>query len=61
MIDPKIKTPIDPNIKKIVLEIQEDGNWIGTTTKFGKELTVREVGPETALQRILTSDGTDTN
>lgn len=60
MIDPALVAPIDPDLKLITLEKQADGNWIGTTTKFGKELVVREVGPETALQRILTDNGNTT-
>lgn len=29
----------------------------GTITKYGKEITVREIGPETTLVRLLTHDG----
>lgn len=45
------------NLLKITLEQQEDGNWIGTTTKDGKEIQVRDVGPETVLQLLLTHNG----
>jgi hypothetical protein len=48
---------IDPEITLITIERQKDGNWIGKTTKYGKEITAREVGPETVLQRLLTNDG----
>lgn len=39
---------------KMVLIQAIDGNWEGFMTKFGTEIHVREVGPETALQRLLT-------
>lgn len=43
-------------LKKIVIERQEDGNWIGKTEKYGKEIEVRDIGPETVLQRLLTHE-----
>ena len=43
-------------MKKITLEEQEDGNWKGTTTKFDKEITVRDVGPDIVLQRLITHE-----
>ncbi len=48
---------IDPDLKKIVLEQQDDGNWIGKANKFGKDIEVREVKPEDCLTKILTHDG----
>lgn len=47
----------EEKLMKIVLEQQKDGNWKGTITKYGKEITVREIGPETTLVRLLTHDG----
>ena len=47
----------DPNLTLITLEKQPDGNWIGRAVKFGKEIEVREVGPETCLQAILVHNG----
>ena len=40
----------------ILLKKQEDGNWVGWMSKFGSLVNVREVGPETALQKLLTHD-----
>ena len=51
---------IDPDLKLITLEKQPDGNWIGKAIKFGKEIEVREVGPETCLQAILVHNGEGT-
>lgn len=42
---------------QIILEKQEDGNWTGKTIKFGKEIEVRDIGPETVLQKLLTHPG----
>lgn len=42
---------------QIFIEKQPDGNWIGKIFKFGKLIEVRDIGPETVLQRLLTSDG----
>lgn len=47
----------DPDLKLITIEKQPDGNWIGRAVKFGKEIEVREIGPETVLQKILTHGG----
>lgn len=41
----------------MVLFQDADGNWRGCITKDGKVLFVRDVGPETVLQRLLTHDG----
>lgn len=47
----------DPDLKLITIEKQPEGNWVGKAKKFGKDIEVREVGPETVLQRILTHNG----
>lgn len=44
------------NPKAISLIEQEDGNWKGFRQKDGKIIEVREVGPETALQALLTHE-----
>jgi len=44
-------------IDKIILEKQKDGNWTAEGKKFGKDLKIREVSPEAALQRFLIHDG----
>ena len=41
----------------IVLIKQEDGNWKGYMTKFGKLIEVREIKPEDCLVKLLTHDG----
>lgn len=41
----------------IALIKQEDGNWKGYMTKFGKLVEIRAVGPETVLQMLLVHDG----
>jgi len=41
----------------IVLTKANDGNWEGIIRKFGNLVEVRDIGPETVLQRLLTSDG----
>lgn len=46
----------ETNENVISLIKQEDGNWKGVAQKFGTLIEVREVGPETALQKILTHD-----
>lgn len=48
--------PDSKPIEKITLELQPDGNWIGKTVKFGKEIEVRDIGPETVLQKLLTHE-----
>ena len=40
---------------------QPDGNYIGYMHKFDKVISVRDIGPEAVLQRLLTHDGTDNN
>lgn len=40
----------------ITLTKQSDGNWVGKATKYGKPIEVRDVGPETVLQKLLTHD-----
>lgn len=44
----------EKNEKVISIIKQEDGNYIGYMKKFGKLVSVREIGPETVLQRLLT-------
>lgn len=41
----------------ISLVKQADGNWMGYTQKYGKLVEVRDVGPETVLQLLLTHSG----
>lgn len=55
----ELLTDYDPtsNENAISLIKQEDGNWKGYMRKFGKLIEVREIGPETALQKLLTHDG----
>lgn len=47
-----------PDIKEnqILIEQQADGNWKGWMIKFGKMAEVRDIGPETVLQRLLTHE-----
>lgn len=47
----------EKNPAVISLIKQEDGNWIGYTQKFGNLIEVRDIGPETVLQKLLTHDG----
>lgn len=49
----------DPNTNQAVISliIQEDGNWIGETQRFGKLVKVREAKPEDALAKLLTHNG----
>jgi len=35
---------------------EKDGNWSGTWHKNGKDIEVRDVGPETVVQRLLTRE-----
>ena len=42
------------NENAISLIKQPDGNWIGQMQKFGTVVEVRDVGPETVLQKLLT-------
>lgn len=37
-----------------VIEKQKDGNYIGQTYKNGQYYLVRDIGPETCLQKLLT-------
>lgn len=45
----------NPNVISLIK--QEDGNWKGYTQKFGKMVEVRDIGPETVLQLLLTHSG----
>lgn len=38
----------------ILLVKQPDGNWVGEMKRGNDILTVREIGPETVLQALLT-------
>ena len=53
----KIEEFVKKNSNAIVIEKQEDGNWKGWITKFGKVIEVRAIGPETVLQLLLTHNG----
>ena len=44
-------------MKKFIIEEQDDGNYIGETTKDGKVIRVREADPATALLALITHDG----
>lgn len=35
-----------------------DGNYSGLTKKFGRVVSVRDIGPEIVLLKLLTHDGT---
>jgi len=41
-------------LKKIIIEEQLDGNWIGTMVKYGKEIKERQGTPQTVLELLLT-------
>lgn len=44
----------EPN--EIFLKQAPDGNWLGYMEKRGEIIQVREIGPETALQKLLTHE-----
>lgn len=50
--------PYNPNLHPEVISIirQPDGNYKGYGQKFGKVVEVREIGPETVLQKLLTHE-----
>lgn len=48
---------MDKELKRIIIEEQIDGNYIGRMTKFGKEIEVREAKPEDCLIKLITHDG----
>lgn len=54
-----MKVNFDPtkNDRVIAIVLQDDGNYIGYAQKFGNVVEVRDIGPETVLQRLLTHDG----
>lgn len=35
---------------------QPDGNYKGTTWKYGKEVQIRDIDPQTVLLRLMTQD-----
>lgn len=39
-----------------LIVLQPDGNYKGYTTKHGKPVEVRAIGPETVLQLLLTHE-----
>lgn len=45
------------NDKAISIIQQEDGNWMGWMSRFGKVVEVRDVGPEIVLKQLLTHGG----
>lgn len=45
------------NSKAIAMVQDKDGNWRGWMQRFGNVVEIRDIGPETVLQRLLTSDG----
>lgn len=40
----------------IIIRKDADGNWTGIMTKFGKDITVRDVDPGTVLTRLITHE-----
>lgn len=52
------KTYNAPTEQVIILTKQADGNWIGkiTGTNGRAPIEVRDIGPETVLQRLLTHE-----
>lgn len=46
-----------PRDDLFIIEKQPDGNWKGWTQKYGKQIEIRDVGPETVLQLLMTHDG----
>lgn len=44
------------NPNAISLVKQPDGNWKGYINKNGAVIEVRDIGPETVLQRLLTHE-----
>jgi hypothetical protein len=47
----------ETNPKAIFITQDEDGNWRGKTQRFGELVEVRDVGPVTVLQMLLTHSG----
>lgn len=43
-----------PDKEQYIIVKQKDGNWKGYGNKNGKPIEVRDIGPETVLQRLLT-------
>ena len=46
----------EKNPDMISLEKQPDGNWIGKMQKNGTIIEVRAIGPDTAIQLLLTHE-----
>jgi hypothetical protein len=55
-----MEKPIEwsPELNSDVIAIikQEDGNYIGYTQKNGKQIEVRDIGPEAVLAGLLTHE-----
>lgn len=51
-----LDTKYNPNLNKDAISLikQPDGNWIGEMFKNGVIVSSREVGPDTALQVLIT-------
>lgn len=47
----------ETNHDVITLTLEPDGNWKGEIYKFGRLITVRDVGPSQALAALITHDG----
>jgi hypothetical protein len=45
------------NDRAISLIRQDDGNWVGYISKFGKVVKVRQGDPTTVLQLLITHNG----
>lgn len=57
----QIKYDPNQNPRAISIILQDDGNYIGECQKFGRLVSIRDIGPETVLQRLLTHDGKEVN
>lgn len=56
MIDDFKIGAVEPLSSIITLIRQPDGNWIGKAIKYGKEIEVRDYGPEVVLAKLLTHE-----
>jgi hypothetical protein len=58
ILHPAILEDTNPfhNPNAILIIKQKDGNYKGWMNKFGKVVEVREIGPETVLQKLLTHE-----
>lgn len=46
----------ETNPDAIFMVKDKDGNWRGKTQRFGKLVEVRDVGPQTVLELLLTHE-----